>query len=341
MQIKSGVIEETHEAKTFVPEDLKTQPSSPPWARNCPTCASSARTRLIEDRCGFEPVMGEIERVGSSAFEGLKDRWGDEGKHAPVFPYGTCDDCGLVHAEVYPTDAALGALYAGLSDNMEMVAESARRKTQAGYARAIGALPKGGRYLEIGPDTGIFLQETLEHPVFQAADFSGFTFLEPNTDAHTALNSLPLPGDIDVQGGLALSADSGPFSLAILIHVLDHLRHPQSVLEAISDQMLPGGKILVVTHNQTSLISRLTGRRWPGYHAQHPQLYSKSTLTDALERAGFVDVAIENTKNYLDFNGLFSMGTQVLGAGARSLGPLGRWQVGLPLGNMLAVAVAN
>lgn len=307
--------------------------------RPCPSCGSLQKKHCVAGRFDLAENIAEINVPGTPAFAHLKSIWGAEGKEAPRFPYATCLQCGLVHTQVYPEDEALSALYAGLSDNMEMVEPEARRRTQLEYSGKIDAhLPPGGKYLEIGPDTGLFLKESFPRLEEKGIGFSGFAFLEPNVTAHPSLRDLELPAPIEVSSSLSLSDVEGPFSAAILIHVLDHLSRPQELLKEIAEKMLPGGQVLIVTHNQDSTIARLMGRNWPGYHAQHPQLYSKATLASALGTAGFEKIEISNTMNWINLGAVFSMLTQTVGLGPRSLGRLGRLRLGIPLGNMLALA---
>jgi len=307
--------------------------------RLCPSCGSLNRQRTVDDRFDMGSRLAAFNDPASKDFAWLKRKWGDEGKEAPRFAYSTCRDCGLVHTEAYPDDAALSGLYAGLSDNMEMVQPGARQRTQFEYSKKIKARgPLKAKYLEIGPDTGLFVKEAISGLVSSGTQFSGFAFLEPNVSAHKALCGLDLPAPIEVSSSLSLAQVDGPFSVAVLIHVLDHLSRPQNLLREISAKMVDGGQIVIVTHNQRSAIARAMGKSWPGYHAQHPQLYSKATLARSLTAAGFADVKVTNTKNWINLGALFSMLTQTIGFGPRSLGALGRLELGIGLGNMIAVA---
>ncbi len=306
--------------------------------RPCPLCGSDKKERYIDGRFGLENIT-PINDPSSAEFAWLKAHWGDEGKAAPRFPYAKCTGCEMIYAEVFPNDATLGALYAGLADNMEMIDESARSKTQLGYAHPLkSGVPSGGRYLEIGPDIGMFVHELKSIATLNQSNFTGYSFVEPNTAAHQALNDLPVNKPISISSDLSVDNVEGPFSMAILIHVLDHLAKPQEMLEGIAQKMLPDGKIMIVTHNQHSLIARLMGKFWPAYHAQHPQLYNKKTLKTALVSAGFGNVKIKSTRNHINLGGLLQMIGEVVGLRNLRFGILGKIQIAIPLGNILAIA---
>ena len=93
----------------------------------------------------------------------------------------------------------------------------------------------------------------------RSGDFGHFWLFEPNLAIHDALR-------VAVDGGPAtLLADmddlspvpDGSVGLAVMIHVLDHLLDPLETLSQLRAKLRPGGGLMIVTHNERSLLRRV------------------------------------------------------------------------------------
>jgi hypothetical protein len=96
--------------------------------------------------------------------------------------------------------------------------------------------------------------------------------------------------------------------------------------------------MLIVTHDERSLLARVLGKRWPPYTLQHPQLFSAASLQRTATEAGLKVTRIIKTVNYFPLCFLLEAALRVVGLRAYR-GP--RWpapQVGLRLGNVALVA---
>jgi hypothetical protein len=198
-------------------------------------------------------------------------------------------------------------------------------------------LPRGGDYLEIGPDVGHIVREAARR-----GNFGHFWLFEPNRAVHEVLraatNGKPatiLPDMTDLS-----AVPDGSVGLAVIVHVLDHLLDPLPMLAEIRAKLHSGGALMMVTHDERSLLARVLGARWPAYCLQHPQLYNPATIERMCARAGFADVRVGRSANHfpLDF-----LGRQALGAlGLRDAPvPLPKRAVKLRLGNIITLAAAE
>jgi len=131
----------------------------------------------------------------------------------------------------------------------------------------------------------------------------------------------------------------GSVGLAVMVHVLDHLLDPRAMLAAIRAKLRPDGALLMVTHDERSLLSRVLGPRWPAFCLQHPQLYNPQTIERLCTRTGFSGVRVGRSANHfpLDF-----LGRQALAAlGLRGTRvPLPKRAVKVRLGNIITLASA-
>lgn len=293
--------------------------------RPCPSCGS---TRLREE------VTSERRAEGMSLDE-LRPYWSGLFKEKVFFSYDRCGDCGLLYAPTFFTEPQLGELYADMAPNMDLVPTDALEATQRGYwdaARRNGTLDGG--YLEIGPDIGYIVS----HAAKQGA-FEHFWLVEPNRSVHpqlaAAASSKPhtIIADMD---DLSPIPDQS-VGLAVMIHVLDHLLNPIATLEQIHAKLKPGGRLVIVTHNEASALRSMMRKRWPPFCLQHPQLFNPRSMTDLVGRAGYTAVEVARSTNYFPIRFMARQAAYTVGLDISRL-PLPTQSIGLKLGNMITIA---
>lgn len=249
--------------------------------------------------------------------------------------YGRCAGCGLLYAPEFLTQDQLDELYADMAPNMALLPQDTIEATQRGYwqAAARAASLEGG-YLEIGPDTG----HIVRHAVAEGR-FDRFWLVEPNRAVHGALAAAVggRPHVLATDPDDLSAIPDGSLGMAVMIHVLDHLLDPLALLERIRAKLRPDGKVIIVTHDERSLLRRIMGRRWPPFCLQHPQLYNPASLTDLVRRAGYRRVTVERSKNYFPIDFMVRQAADVVGLGDLRL-PLPKRALGLRLGNMITIA---
>jgi hypothetical protein len=125
---------------------------------------------------------------------------------------------------------------------------------------------------------------------------------------------------------------------AVMIQVLDHLLDPVATLIELRAKLLPHAKLLIVTHNEQSLLRKMVGWRWPAFCLQHPQIYNPNSISKLLEKAGFRVNSINKTKNFFEFSFLLKHLLWAFGIKVKSVPSIFNFTIGLKLGNIATVA---
>jgi len=295
--------------------------------RACPMCGGSAGREEVHSRTRAETLD----------LEALRPSWSGLFKEKLFFSYHRCAGCGLLYTPVFFDRDQLADLYSRMAPNMDLVASNAIAATQRGYFdRAARTAPLEGGYLEIGPDVGYIAAEAARRGAFDH-----FWLFEPNRAVHETLraavggNPATLLADME---DLSPVPD-GSIGLAVMVHVLDHLLDPLEMLARIRAKLRPGGRLMIVTHNERSLLRTLMGVRWPPFCLQHPELYSPETIRRLLALAGYADIAVERSRNYFPLDFLARQAAWGVGLDLARV-PLPSAAIGLRLGNILTLARA-
>jgi len=198
--------------------------------------------------------------------------------------YYLCDYCGFVFQDSRQSQASDLAFYQETYRRIyqaspeptkkDLYQQTQRAKNQAEWLQNLG-YKKFERILDIGASSGILLDR------FRASFDAQVAGVEPG-DAYRDLASsknIPMYASID-----ALIADnSKPFNLVTLMHVLEHLEDPISVLAQIRERLLADdGLLLVEVPNFYAHDS---------YELAHLSCFTEHTLKKMLLRAGFEPVA--------------------------------------------------
>lgn len=293
--------------------------------RECPGCGSSYhRAEIASER-----------KAESLSLDELRPFWSGLFKEKVFFTYDRCEQCGLLYAPTFFDDAQLTELYSSMAPNMDLVPTKAIEATQRGYFdTATKNIGVHGSYLEVGPDVGYIVRMAATQ-----GGFDHFWLFEPNRAVHAELEAAAgkyprtiLPEMTDLS---AVPDES--VSVAVMIHVLDHLLDPLPMLEQIRAKLKPEGRIAIVTHNEHSILRTLMGVRFPPFCLQHPELYNPRSITRLLESAGYRAVEVSRSKNY--FPVAFMVRQALYAAGLRiDASVLPNAVLGLRLGNIMTTA---
>lgn len=152
-------------------------------------------------------------------------------------------------------------------------------------------LPKptlGQKLLDIGCGNGSFLE------LAKAAgwDVAG---IDPDPSAVNAARQRGLQvatGSITLYDG-----ELNCFDAITLSHVIEHLHHPEQVIQAAHRLLKPDGTLFVDTPNIDSKGAKLWGSHWRGLETpRHLVIFSRKALINLLERTGFENVRIKRRK---------------------------------------------
>ena len=295
-------------------------------SRSCPNCGSTNRDLQYASKIPAEGMD----------LQSLSGHWSGFFKDKVFFSYAKCRACSLVYAPVYFTDQQLSQLYADMSPNMDSVSTQAIQRTQEGYFNIAKRHMRdtSGGYLELGPDVGYFVDLAV-----RKNQHDHFWLFEPNETVTGALSSKLEGRSFTLKQDMFDLSDvpNGSVSVAVLIHVLDHLTSPLQTLAQVRRKLTLDGIIVVVTHNEASVLRKVTGAKWPAFCLQHPQLFSPCTITSMLETAGYRLKQIKRTVNFFEVGFLTQHLSWLLGIKISGKFPGSDLKVGLRLGNIITI----
>lgn len=279
--------------------------------------------------------MSSERRAERITLDELRPFWSGLFKEKIFFTYARCGACQQLYAPRFFTPSQLGELYANMAPNMEDVPGPALEATQRGYWHEAQRrqLPKGA-YLEIGPDIGSIVRHAANE-----GDFDQFWLFEPNRAVHSDLADAAgnRPHLISTEMDDLSPVPDDSISLAVMIHVLDHLLDPLAILRQIETKLRPGGVVMIVTHNEKSLLRRLMGVKFPPFCLQHPELYNPDSITALLKRAGYSQVDVGRSANFFPIAFMLRQAAWTAGIDLSKM-PLPTLPLGLKLGNMITFA---
>ncbi|HEY2817065.1 MAG TPA: glycosyltransferase [Casimicrobiaceae bacterium] len=215
-----------------------------------------------------------------------------------------CSECGLMMLNPQPNDRQLADIYGAdyfLGDSSESGLEQVSRMKRATARVYLADLEKyrgtvGGRLLEIGCGAGDFLHEALD---------SGYqvTGIEINADAvRTARRALSssariIHGTIDAAG-----MDAGPFDVAVLSDVIEHVREPIAFLHQLRRVLAPDAVLLITTPSLDSWTAKLLKQNWMEFKLEHLYYFDPFTIQNVLLRAGFGSITIRPNRKMLSLD---------------------------------------
>ena len=206
-----------------------------------------------------------------------------------------CVACGLIFLDPVPDEATeTGAYGSDYYAPWQGEEERPRRRMWRTRLRAIDRHAGRGSLLDIGCGDGLFLEEA------RRAGWRGEGIEFSPEGARRAAARLGRPVAV---GDLAKSKVlPGPYDVATLWHVVEHLPEPRPMIEAARRRLRRGGLLVVAVPNTDNLPMRAAyrlgrGRRlplWePGAREPHVSHFTPATLRALLLRGGFDPLVIE------------------------------------------------
>ena len=221
-----------------------------------------------------------------------------------------------------------------MPDNLLGEDKSIISRTQSGYVKQIARrVSQVDTYLEIGPDIGLVTNSIVKrfHP-------KTVMLFEPNLSVHSQLELSAKPTkSIKIYSDTNFSESHKP-DLTVGVHVYDHLLDPLEELRNLFNSSASKSSIAIVVHNEKSVLRKLLNSKWPPFCLQHPQLYSRKTLKNLLERAGWQNITFKSTVNWFSLDHFVKTGASVLGLNPKYFFFVPKIQIPFRLGNMICFA---
>jgi SAM-dependent methyltransferase len=247
-----------------------------------------------------------------------------------------CRSCGLVRSDPVLDACALAKLYAQSSFEYGGEADHIRATYGRYLAKIAPCRTSKGALLEIGCGNGFFLEEAFSqgyHPV-QGIESSRLAVESASPAIRDKIICAAMrPGIFNPE----------QFEIICLFQVIDHLPEPGVILEECYKLLLPGGIVLVISHNIEALSAKLLKSRSPIIDIEHTYLFSPATLARLLIAHGFQVVNSGSVRNTYPLHYLTKMAPLPKGLKRALLSLLrvthgGRLRLSLPLGNLYIAA---
>lgn len=297
------------------------------WSRRpCPICNSNLTTSRGVSRAKIAAEESDLVSV-KKAFIGFR-------KDQLFFSYFRCTNCGLFYSPWYFSQLQLNELYAEMPDNLLGEDKLIISRTQSGYVKQLSKyISDVDSYLEVGPDIGLVTKR-----IVYSFKPSKIVLVEPNKAVHKELiENCKSQAKIRIQDSLIEVKNEHP-DLIVGVHVYDHLLNPLEELGKLNQMASKGAKLVLVVHNEKSLLRKILKSKWPPFCLQHPQLYNKKTLSKLLELSGWRVVTIRRTTNWFSLNHLVKTGAYILGINPKIFYFLPKIQIPFILGNIICIA---
>jgi 2-polyprenyl-3-methyl-5-hydroxy-6-metoxy-1,4-benzoquinol methylase len=164
-----------------------------------------------------------------------------------------------------------------------------------GHERLLALAGSPERALDVGCSSGYLARRLVE----RGARVVGIEADEQAAAEARAICEEVLVGDVET---MELPFPPSSFDLVLCGDVIEHLRDPQSFLERMRPLLRPGGRLVLTTPNVANWTMRLglLGGRWRYTERgildrTHAHLFTKRTLEETLERAGYRIVEFDVT----------------------------------------------
>lgn len=137
---------------------------------------------------------------------------------------------------------------------------------------------RSGRLLDIGCNTGFFLDEAAKYFDCEGIELSGWA-ANIARQRHK-VHSLKL----------ADFHTTTPFDVVTLLGVIEHFEDPLTELKKIAQLTSQNGHLVIFTGTRDSLVPRLLKKSWWWYQGMHLQYFTKQSLVESIKLAGFEPV---------------------------------------------------
>lgn len=223
----------------------------------CTLCGSTDHAELYPDELGERPARVDYD-------------FSPETRR--TYRIVKCRGCDLVFANPMPD---LSAAYVDTVDRIYLATLDQRRVTAEWALARLLRHVEGGRLLDVGCATGVFLDAAAGRFETEGVELSRWA-REIAAERH-AVHAEPL-------GALAFE---GRFDAVTLWDVIEHFEDPLRELRAIHAALKPGGVLAIYTGDLDAWLPRLLGKGWWWFQGMHVHYFSARTLGTMLEKAGF------------------------------------------------------
>lgn len=221
------------------------------------------------------PLCGSLEGEPYSEGEDKKLSAPDLGPSRQVISHGTilrCRSCGFGFRTLRPSEEELASLYRELVSELYEKEARGRSRTANRHLRIVAHYLTGGRLLDVGCASGVFLQTAAD------AGWSVVGVEPAGVLCAKAKQLLGTRGDVLCVSLQQADLPPSSFDALTLWDVLEHVPEPVAFLKRCASLVKPGGYLFANVPDLGSLQARLLGRRWPLLLAEHLNYFNRASL---------------------------------------------------------------
>ena len=170
-----------------------------------------------------------------------------------------------------------------------------RERPLSAHAKLLGLVGSGKRVLDVGCSSGYLARPLVE----RGCTVVGIEYDEDAAAEARTVCERVLVGDVET---MELPFDPGSFDVVLCGDLIEHLREPERFLERVRPVLAPDGRLVLSTPNVANWAIRvgLLAGRWRYtdrgiLDRTHTHLFTRRTLVQTLERAGYRVVELDFT----------------------------------------------
>lgn len=222
-----------------------------------------------------------IQRGNGSTYEPsvFSPSYHRSGAHGDLY---RCVDCRTVHQSCAPRGSDLHDRYRAMSDARYLQEEEGRRRHARRLLDVLEPHVPRGCLLDVGCGYGLLLDEARRRGYeVEGVELSADAARHARETLGLPVRELALEDD-----ALAQALGSERYDAVLAIDVLEHFDDPVLALDRLHALLAPGGALLIVTPDPTSVTARVAGSRWWCYEPAHICLIPRRKVHELLHERG-------------------------------------------------------
>ncbi len=200
-----------------------------------------------------------------------------------------CRDCFFIFC---PTATGTLEAYAQMTDSEYVAGDDLRIGRARAIVRKVTPFVSGGSWLDVGAGSGDLVSASAE---------AGFISLGLEPSKYLVEHAVSIGRTVVWKNLLDLSEER--FEVISLIDVIEHVENPRIMLSKACSLLSPGGILLIITPDVSSVMAKVFGKSWWHIRPAHIGYFSKSTITRLLTELGLE--VISTTKPAREFHGSY------------------------------------
>jgi SAM-dependent methyltransferase len=227
--------------------------------------------------CSGSLVLARRGRGASREPAGFVPTCHRPGAHGDLY---RCRECGTIQQPSLPRGDALRALYREMSDDAYLTVVVGGRRAARRLLDLLAQHVPSGRLLDVGSGHGLLLDEARRRGyAAEGLELSRVAARHARETLGLRVHERTLEEPL---------FEGERFDAIVLADLLEHLDDPCAALDRCTELLAPGGALMVVTPDPSSLTARLAGGRWWGYLPSHACLLPRATLRELVAARGLV-----------------------------------------------------